>query len=432
MSYTRRTADIIISEELRDVLQKFEHKSLVAKLLLRSRHPKSHLADDFVNYISVAKADATKISYLTPDRLAKIDPQDYWSTSRRFLAKPGAFVGKIFKDIPAREVELFSNIFRLQSEQDQIKFRIVSGNQIKRWYLYESYQSQYGSLGSSCMKHDSCQDYLKIYVENPEICKLLILTDVEDRLIGRALLWDLPSEKIMDRIYTVNDDKYQHQFKTWADQNGYWYKSEQKWNNCLWFESKGKTEIKKITFDLPNYEEDCHLPYMDTFKFANIRTGKLYNDLPESNRNIRTLIASDGGFYEWNALAKDDFSNIYYHRNETAELGYLNKRILTSNAHYSESNDCYILPDHSIWMEQIRDWIFNEEYNHLNNTDAIEKRAKKFEAYRKKSAEKSTFRQIFDLSESIFQGNPLIGSISDLYGVLDYTPSPEPEAQQEQ
>lgn len=400
MNYIRRTADIFISDDLRQILQKFEHKSLVAKLLLKSRHPKTILVEGFVNYISVSKTDASKISYLSPDRMAKLDPSEYWSTSKRFIAKPGAFIGKIFKDIPAREVELFSNIFRLQAEQDTMSFKIVSGSQIRRWYHWESYQSQYSSLGNSCMKHDSCQDYLKVYVENPQICQLLILTDAEDKLIGRALLWQVDGHKIMDRIYTVNDDKYQHQFKSWADKNEYWYKSEQRWNNCLWFESNGKVEVKEITFDLPHFEEDSYWPYMDTFKFGNIKTGKLYNYIPESHRNIRTLIASDGGFYDWDALAQDDFTQIYHHRNETVMLNYINKRILQCNAHYSESNDCYIHPEHAMWMEQIRDYIFNEEYNSLNNTSEIEKRAKRYE----KVQNKSSIDRLFDISDMIYGG----------------------------
>lgn len=404
MKYTRKTADIFISEELREVLQKFEHKSLVAKILLKSRHPKSNLVDDFVNYISISKTDSSKISYLTQDRMSKIDAEHYWSTSRRFMAKPGAFVSKIFKDIPAREIELFSNIFRLQIEQNTIQFSVVSGEQIKKWYHYENYQSEYSSLGNSCMKHDSCQDYLKIYVDNSEVCNMLILTDVNDKLIGRALLWNVSGEKIMDRIYTVNDDKYQHQFKQWADENGYWYKREQKWNNCLWFESRGQVELKTIRFDLPHYEEDCLLPYMDTFKFINIQTGRLYNYIPESNSNIRTLISSDGGFYEWNTLAKDDFTQIFHHRHETVVLKYLdNKRILSSNAQYSEVNDDYILPEHAIWMEQIRDWIFNEEFNHLNNTDSIEKRVKRYEAYNKKEKNKKpVLERLFEFSDTLY------------------------------
>jgi hypothetical protein len=377
MNYIRKTADIFISDDLRQILQKFEHKSLVAKLLLKGRHPKVNLVDDFVNYISVSKTDSSKISYLSQDRMAKIDPSEYWSTSKRFIAKPGVFVGKIFKNIPSREVEIFSNIFCLQTEQDTMSFKIVSGSQILKWYYWENYQSQCSSLGKSCMKYDFSQDYLKIYVENPEICQLLILTDVENKLIGRALLWQVDGHKIMDRIYTVNDDRYQQQFKSWADANQYWYKYDQKWNNCLWFESNGKVEVKKIKFDLPHFEEDSYWPYMDTFKFANIRTGRLYNFIPESHRNIRTLISSDGDFYDWDVLAQDDFTQIYHHRSDTVMLNYLNKRILKSNAHYSISNGCYIHPEHSLWIEEIHDYIFNKEYNSLNNISEIEKRIEK-------------------------------------------------------
>lgn len=138
-------------------------------------------------------------------------------------------------------------------------------------------------------------------------------------------------------------------------------------------------EAKKIEFTLTNFQEGDNFPYMDTFKFGNIKTGKLYNYIPESHRNIRTLIASDGGLYDWDALVMDDFTQIYHHRNETCELRYIGKRILSSSAHYSESNECYIHPEHSVWMEQIRDWIFNEEFNEFNDTNAIERRVKRFE-----------------------------------------------------
>ena len=396
MTYTRKTADIFISEDLRQILKGFEHKSLVARLLLKSRHPKSNLVDGFVNYISISKTDATKISYLSPDRMAKIDPSEYWTTSRRFIAKPGAFVLKIFKDIPNREVEIFSNIFRLQSEQNQIEFKVVSGTQIKKWYHYDNYQSQNSSLGNSCMKHDSCQDYLSLYTENPSICKMLILVDTNDRLIGRALLWQVDGHQIMDRIYTVNDDKYQHQFKEWADKNGYWYKSEQKWNNCLWFESNGQVQVKKIDFILPNFREGENFPYMDTFKFGNIKTGRLYNYLPESHRNIRTLIASDGGFYDWDALAMDDISQIFYHHNETVTLDYLNKRVHNSSCHYSQANECYILREHATWMQQIGDWIFNEDFNEFNKTSEIEKLVKRNES---KKTNKSIVDRLFEIND---------------------------------
>jgi hypothetical protein len=43
-------------------------------------------------------------------------------------------------------------------------------------------------------------------------------------LLGRAILWDLDSIKLMDRIYTTNDEDLQFHFK-WGTENGFLYKA---------------------------------------------------------------------------------------------------------------------------------------------------------------------------------------------------------------
>ena len=72
MSYIRKTADIITSHELDIVLQQIKDHSLVAKLLLKQRHPIEDLVDGHVNYISISNSDKTKISYLTKERAESI------------------------------------------------------------------------------------------------------------------------------------------------------------------------------------------------------------------------------------------------------------------------------------------------------------------------------------------------------------------------
>lgn len=56
-----------------------------------------------------------------------------------FKAKPGAFISKIFKGIPPREVEKFSNLFRSQALKPTFTFEIVSGESIRDFYSYTSY-----------------------------------------------------------------------------------------------------------------------------------------------------------------------------------------------------------------------------------------------------------------------------------------------------
>ena len=119
-NYERKTSDIFISEQLRNILEIFKDKSEVAKLLLQRRLPRELLIEDHVNFIGVSSSDQTKISYLTTDRIeliSKSETEDFWSGSKRFISKPGSFIGKILKDIPSKEVENFSNLYKTFSNQ---------------------------------------------------------------------------------------------------------------------------------------------------------------------------------------------------------------------------------------------------------------------------------------------------------------------------
>jgi hypothetical protein len=240
MAYERKTYDLFISEELKEILTSIESESLVAQLLLRKRHDKDSLVDSPVNFISVSSSDRTKLAYLSADRIESIDPSLYWSSSRRFAVKPGSFVTKLFKDIPSKEVEKFSNLYRSQANKPSFNFSVVKGESVRGYYHFESYASEKGSLGASCMKHDNCQDYMSIYVDNREQVKMLAMLNQDGRLMGRALLWDFDSYKIMDRIYTTCDEDLQFFFKKWATDNGYFYKAEQNWFNTLFFEQIGQ------------------------------------------------------------------------------------------------------------------------------------------------------------------------------------------------
>ena len=91
-SYERKTSDIFISDQLRNILEIFKDKSEVAKNLLYKRLNKDILVDEHINFICVSKNDPTKISYLSQDRIeniAKSETDDYWTTPKRFAFKPG-------------------------------------------------------------------------------------------------------------------------------------------------------------------------------------------------------------------------------------------------------------------------------------------------------------------------------------------------------
>jgi hypothetical protein len=403
MTYVRKTYDLLISDEIKDILKSIESQSVVAKLLLKMRHSKENLVEDPVNFISISSQDPTRISYLTTERLSKIEPSEYWTSSRRFHMKPGGFVSKVFKDILPKDIEVFSNLYRLEVKKPKFKFEVVSGESIREYYHYEKHQSGDGSLGISCMRHESCQRLFNLYVNNPQTISLLLMLDENGYVMGRSLLWNTPEFKIMDRIYTVNDEQLPFYFKKWAKQNGYLFRFQQNWSNSIQFQELDNDKVDiKLDIKLDNFEFDYY-PYMDTFKFFNTNTGTFSNYRPDTDEFKRygvTLCSPDGGRYDWNYLAYDDIDNQYRHRGDVIYLEYANITTSSNNCNHSATYDQFILNTHSQWREDIRDYVFGEEYSHLNNDERINERLKEIEDWEIKGVDRrvknSYFQDYFD------------------------------------
>lgn len=396
-----KTTDILVSDELREILKQIETQSLVANLLLRGRHTSDTLVDNPINFISVGKNDKSKISYLSHDRIEALKEDDNpWGTTKRYMSKPGSFVAKIFKNISSKETEVFSSLFQSITTKKPMRFEIVKGDDIKYYYYYNSYDNGGGSLGASCMKHEHCQKYFSLYTSNPEMISMLIMLNEHDLLIGRALLWNFDGHKIMDRIYTQNDEKLSFYFKQWATDNDYLYKSEQNWFNTLFFENM-KSEKKELRFDIkiPNFEHSRY-PYMDTFKFYDHTTGTFSNYLANNNGNVTTLTSSDGGQNSCDHLVFDDISRVYRYRNDAAYLNYRDVWTSRQNAQFSNYNDTWILNEDAVYNEYIGDYIFNEANYSLNKPrvlEIIEKVKKEREEMKKSISNRSkTKRVIFD------------------------------------
>lgn len=384
MTKETREFNVIISEKFRDILSKFENKSIYAKILLQETINCDLLVDNPINYISVSSNDDNKISYLTKEKIEDIDSSLYWTTSRRYCGKPGVVLHKIFKDIRDCDVETFSNLYKSFSKKIDFTFKIVDGNDIAKYYHYDKYQEpDCGSLGISCMKHNSCQDFLKIYCENPDKIKMLILFEdaKSDKIIGRSLLWDLGNYKIMDRIYTCNDNEYTIHFKNWASKNGYLHKSDQNWYSTLFFENENqeKQEIK-IEVELKNYNYSKY-PYLDTFKFLNMNTGTLKNYI-DDNEDYFTLISSEGDFYRDKYLVIDIVDRVLRHRCDCTYLEYANGHASYNNVVYSDINKINILNRDSLYLEGLG-YIFNEKFDHLNNKSLISEKLEKIKNNKK-------------------------------------------------
>ena len=383
-----------ISESLRELLQRIESSSLVAKSILELTKEGHNLPliENGIDYLSISEADSNRISYVNCDKMSSINECDLWISSKRFHILPGKVVFKLFSDsilkdgiLSPKDVEIFSNVYRSCQVENKSKFLVVKGNDIRRYYHHEKYSRNIngdlcGSLGGSCMKHDRCQDYFSIYIDNKEVSLLCLIDKESNSLIGRALLWDIAADeintgkqfiKIMDRIYTTNDEFYSNMFKNWANKNGYTHKYEQNHSNSVWFEKEGKKIELYLSINInTNYK---YFPYLDTFKFIDINNSTLYNYPAEGVFRLKIMNSTEGNLNRWEDYCLDEITRIVYHIGDTIELPYLNNiRVFQGNTVNSYCQSLSILKSHAIYNEDLDDYIFNEEYDKFNDKDKIE------------------------------------------------------------
>lgn len=359
-AYIRKTIDLYISDSLRDLLEQFKDESQVASLILHKRLPKEDVVDNNVNFISISDSDKTKISYLTEDRIEKISQSstdDYWTTSKRFHCKPGAFVTKLFKCISQKEIEKFSNLYKAFSDKKDFTIEIISGQEIAKYYYQETYSSNSGTLGNSCMKYSRCQRFFKIYTENPDVISMLIMKSPTGSLIGRALIWNIDGQKVMDRIYTIQDDEYIVFFKQWALRNNCIFKTHQNWNHTLQFDSKEETKEYKFVVKLKKFNFDYY-PYLDTFKWINLNDGNIANY--KVSEDFSVISNADGQTQPHYMLEFDDISRDWQWRGNLVYLEDLNIRTNSNNLNHSETLGKWILKSESYYDEDLRDFFYTD------------------------------------------------------------------------
>lgn len=193
----------------------------------------------------------------------------------RFLNKFYTAIGKYYS---AKDIEEFVNLYQsivMFKKNAFDSFKIVEGEDIRFWYNEDNYYNEDGQLGESCMRHDTCQDFFDIYVENPNVCKMIIFLSESQKLMGRALLWTLEDgSKYMDRVYTCKDS-YMSLFKKYAD------------DNRFSTEKSKELKVKVITKEYIKY------PYMDTFEYYKPDEGILSN---RKNKPCYQLDRTTGGF----------------------------------------------------------------------------------------------------------------------------------------
>lgn len=224
-----------------------------------------------------------------------------YKTGRNSI-KLGKFVNKLlYNKFNSKQIEEFINLLKSEKKSDAEEFKIVSGEEIGYWYDSSTYYENRGVLGGSCMKN-APKHYFKIYEQNPDSVRLLILT-LNGRLLGRALVWKLKSispsrigaEYYMDRVYTI-DDYQVNKFTKFAKENGWAYReypqSTHYYDIVYKDFSYGKVNMQ-VKVKPGNY---VNYPYMDTFSRYDDKKGILYND--DKKRLGGHILRSTSGTYD--------------------------------------------------------------------------------------------------------------------------------------
>lgn len=261
-------------------IAKVMHKAFADKKLIDKDLPQ--------NWIDVT--DKEDSITFTADRSAtrlNNNPEDIYKSNRN-EARIGRFTRSILNELGVKatdkEIEDFVNLYKSTKVDTSLKFQLVSGSLIKKYYLEKNYAKSSGTLGGSCMRHEECQKYFKIYTKNPESCQLLVYLDADDKVLGRALVWKIHKKKLytypnlqdfecsaeyfMDRVY-VSKDSDVNKFINYAKQNGWLYKyrmtSDDQENLFLKFGDQtilGKIVVKLSRLHTREY------PFVDTLTFA--------------------------------------------------------------------------------------------------------------------------------------------------------------------
>jgi len=239
------------------------------------------ISDQFVDYLDFSDT-IDEITYLPIDRIKRIGDNDPYNNNYRQSMKIGRFFNRysIFdsNELTIQSVEKIVDIFKSVnfSRIDDPKMEIVSGEHIRKWYDCTNNSDGEGQLNKSCMRYSEYGYKFDIYVNNPDVCKMVILKDSDNpkKIIGRALLWETNNGLVMDRIYTINDHLI-YNFIGFASKNNYILKDDIKKNTII--------KLK----DGEKYLDVTDVPFFDTFKFYNPNTNELTNSRPKSSYDYR-------------------------------------------------------------------------------------------------------------------------------------------------
>lgn len=339
---------------------------------------------DYIAGKSMVDDNTTNLNYF--NRRAVDNNNPLW-TENRATIKVGRFINKIYPNVfkpngkPGEDIESF--VEKIKSERTKYfgNFKIVQGEDVRKYYLEDNYEdNNYGStLGGSCMKYDNCQPYISFYVDNNIKLLILMSEEQDDKIIGRAIVWNISEidgeeveRQFMDRIYYVKMQDVE-KFKEFAKKNGWLHKDEQDmWSETEIVDTKDGSRQRR-TMLVKNIKESVAYPYTDTMKYFDTTAGTLTND--EDADYDWKLESADGGYYneDGNECVYDEDSGRILDEDEMIWSDTEDRHIPADDAVYSENLSEWVsqgyAEDHWTYSDKEDDWFDNDDIVYISSED---------------------------------------------------------------
>jgi hypothetical protein len=175
------------------------------------------------NYLTL-NYDKKHLAYVPGAKILPDSGCDPFTRPELVTGKPVRILKTLF-NVPAPDTayETLNNAI-VAAMQDSGTFSLVTGEDIRHYYYQSNVHPDvpdHAGVNQSCMRYARCQRYLDLYVDNPNTCAMLVLTQPDDitgepLTMGRALIWTTDDgQRFMDRVYFV-DDRMRVRFETYA------------------------------------------------------------------------------------------------------------------------------------------------------------------------------------------------------------------------
>lgn len=301
---SKLTLPVVFSDEFKNKLDEIGNSfiSSAFKQLYDSDTQKEYTlisignTEDTISYIDSYKL----IDYKGDIRKIK-STDDLWKKNRTDI-KVGRFINKFFPNtFTDKAIEDFVNKWK-STTPTMPNFEVWKGVDIKNAYRSNNYhfaENGNNPLMNSCMNDEL--DYIEFYCYCPS-CNIIVLLDDDNKILGRALLWeDSEGRMIMDRVYYVYDKDY-YKFVRLANDHDWYYKKRNISGGSPFIKNGQEFSLKsKVRVpDVFQFYGDG-FPYMDTFYYAKEEWAMNY----EPSGKYFKLMSTDGTFGEYYSDSED-------------------------------------------------------------------------------------------------------------------------------